>query len=82
MSLEPLFKRRPVDELQHEGPHAGDVLEAVNGGDVGVIERREEVRLAREPRQAIGIARERVREDLQRDVAMQPRVVRPIDFAL
>ena len=49
--------------------------------DVGVIEGRERLRFAREPGQAIGIAGERVRKDLQRDVAIQLRIVRAIHLA-
>src|SRR5262245_21686457 len=46
-----------------------------------MIERREHLRLAREPRATVGIGGERVRQDLQRDVAIQLRVAGPIHFA-
>jgi hypothetical protein len=36
--------------------------------------------LAREPRQAIGVAGERVREDLQRDVAIERRIAGAVDL--
>ena len=43
-----------------------------------MVQRREGLRFAREPREAIGIARERVGQDLERDVAIQLRVARAI----
>ena len=46
--------------------------------DVRMIEGGERLRFARETGQAIGIAGEGVRKDLQRDVAIQLRVVRSI----
>ena len=48
---------------------------------LGVIQRREGLGLAREARQAIGIAGEGVRKDLQRDVAIEPRVTGPEHLA-
>ena len=56
-------------------------FEAVDRGDVGMIQRRERLRFAREPREPIGIVRERVRQDLDRDVAIQLRVARAIHLA-
>ena len=56
--------------------HAGVVLEAVNGADVRVVERREHLRLALEPRETIGVARECLGQHLQRDVAIELRVAR------
>ena len=46
-----------------------------------MIERGEDLRFALEPRETIGIARECVRQDLQRDVAIELRVARAIDLA-
>ena len=41
---------------------------------VGMIQGREELRLALEAGQAVGIASEEVGQDLERDVAPEPRV--------
>ena len=60
---------------------AADFLEAVDLRDVRMIERREHLRFALEPRQPIGIGRERVRQDLDRDVAIQLRVAGAIHLA-
>jgi hypothetical protein len=41
----------------------------MNGGDVGVIERREDLRFALESRHAFGVTSKGFRQDLQRHVA-------------
>jgi len=41
---------------------------------MGMIQRREDLRFALESRQALGIGGEQIRQDLDGDVAMQPRV--------
>ena len=69
-----------LDEFHHERVHAAGLLEPVDRGDVGMIQRRERLRLALEPRQAFGVRGERVRQDLDRDLAAQRRVRRPIDL--
>ena len=46
-----------------------DFFEPVDRGDVRMIQRRERLRLAFEPRQAFGVRGERVRQDLDRDLA-------------
>ena len=46
-----------------------------------VIERRQDLRLALETRDPIGLQREELRKDLQRDVAIEVRVTRAIDLA-
>ena len=57
------------------------VFEAVDGGDVGMIQRREELRFALEAGQPIGIAGEEVGQDLERDVAPEPRVAGAKDLS-
>ena len=52
-------ERRPIDQLQHQRAHAARLFEAVDRGDVRVIERGEHLRFAREPRQAVRIDGER-----------------------
>ena len=46
-----------------------------------MIERGEGLRLALEPRETIGIRGERVRQDLDRDLATERRVRRPVHLA-
>ena len=55
-------------------------LEPVDRGDVRMIQRRERLRFALEPRQALGISGERVGQDLDRDLAAERRVRRAIDL--
>ena len=44
--------------------------------DVGVVGRGQRLRLTREPRQTIRIAREELRQHLDGDVAAEPRIFR------
>ena len=69
-----------LDEFHHEGVYATGLLEPVDRRDVGMIQRRERLRLALETRQAFGISRERVRQDLDRDLAAERRVRRTADL--
>ena len=66
-----------LDEFHHERAHALALFEAVNVRDVRMVERRERLRLAREPREAIGVVGERVRQDFECDVAVELRIARP-----
>jgi hypothetical protein len=77
---DPIGQRRPVDQLQHEGVRRAGVFEPVDVPDVWVIELGEDLRLAAEAPQAIGIGGERVGQDLQRDVAVELGVLRPVDL--
>ena len=58
-------ERRPFHELQHQRAHTGGLFKAVDGPDVLMVQRREDLRLALEAGQAIVIARERVGQDLR-----------------
>ena len=49
----------PVHQFHHQRAHPVELFEAVDVGDVRVIEGGERLRLTREPRQAIGIGGER-----------------------
>ena len=67
---------RPSLIVHHVG--AADV---VHRDDVGMVDGGDRARLPLEPRQAIRVARERGRQDLDRDVAPEPRVARLVDDA-
>src|SRR5690242_2463252 len=54
--------------------------ELVDGGDVRMVETARRLRLLLEAAQPVGIAREDRRKHLDRDVALQPRVARPVDL--
>ena len=46
-----------------------------------MVQRGEHLRLALEPRQPLGVGDERLGQDLDRDVAVEPRVARAIHLA-
>ena len=56
-------------------------LEAVDVGDVGMIEGREDLRLSPETRQSLGIGRHGRGQDLDRDIAIEGGVAGAIDLA-
>lgn len=68
----------PIDQLHHQGLDATLFFEPVNLGDVGVVQRGEQLRFALQPAEALGIARKRVREHLHRDAAFEPGVCRSV----
>jgi len=78
---DPLREILALDQFHHEGVQASRFLDRIDRRDVGVIERRERLRLALEPRHALRVVGERVRQDLDRGIAMQPCIARPIDLA-
>jgi len=69
-----------LDELHHERRSTVGLLEAVERSDIGVVERCQELRLALEAGQVIGIVRNGIREDLEGDLALQPGVPRTVDL--
>ena len=58
------------------------LFKAVDVRDVRMVQRREGLGFALESRDALGISGEQLRQDLDRDVAIEPRVARTIDLAL
>ena len=74
---QPVAQRLAVEQLHDESA----VLEAVHLGDVRVVERRERPGFAFEARETIRIAGEGVGQNLDGDVAAEPRIARAIDFA-
>jgi hypothetical protein len=76
-----IAKRRSIDELQHQRADAVGVLQAVNRGDVGIVECGEHFRFALETRNPVRIAGKGQGQDLDRDLAFQHRVAGAIDLA-
>ena len=64
----------------HAGHDVDVFFEAVNGGNVRMIQRRQDLRFAFEPRQPVGVERKGVWEDLERDLAVQPGIARAVDL--
>src|ERR1051326_2371663 len=80
-AADPIGERRPFDELENQRRRVVRLLEAVNRRDVGMVERREELRFADESVEPIGIARKQDRQNLERDAAIEFDVARAIDLA-
>ena len=74
---DPLRQVLALDQLHDQGTDAARFLQAVNVGDVGVIQRRQGLRFACEPSQPFGVPRKRVGQDLQRHVTIELRVACP-----
>ena len=69
------------DQFHHEGRDAPALFDAVDGGDVGMIQRGQGLGFALEAREPIDLVRERFGQDLDCDVAIQLRVTRAKDLA-
>ncbi len=86
-SVDDLRQRRALDQLHHQRVNHRSatcrrrVFEAVDLRDVGVVERREHVRLAPEPREPIGRVGNERRQHLQRDIAAELGVAGAVDLA-
>src|SRR6266550_1076640 len=61
-------------QLEDEEQGAPRFLDTVNGADVRVVQRGEDLSLAAKPGEPIGIDAERLRQNLQRDVASEPGI--------
>ncbi len=81
LSSEALLQGLSVDVLEDEERLPGVLLEPIDGGDVGVVERGKHTRFALEPRQRHRIAHHLGREELDRDRAMEHRVLGAPDDA-
>ena len=57
------------------------MADVVERADVRMIERRDRARLALEALAQLRVGRERRRQDLDRDRAVEPRVAGAVDFA-
>ncbi len=74
-------QRAAFEQLEDEKAARRRLLEPVDGADVRVIERRQQLRLALETRHALGIIGQRRGQQLQRDVAAQRGIAGAIDLA-
>ena len=72
-------KRGAPHQLEDQKRLAVGFLEAMNGGDVGMVEGGEQARLAREPRHHRRVFGEFSPDDLERHLAAQARVSGSID---
>ena len=83
-AAQPRSERLALDQLHHEilMLEAADVgsSDVMQRADVRVIEPRDGARFALEPLAAVGLSRDVFGQDLQGDVAVQPRVPRAEHF--
>jgi hypothetical protein len=70
----------PFDQLQHQRRNAIRLLDAIDRTDMRMIEGREQAGFTLEPGETVGIRRKRRRQNLDRDVPSQLRVLRAIDL--
>ena len=77
---EPIGKRLPIYQFHDEELRAAGLLEAVDRGDMRVIQSGEKLGFTVEPRDAFGIVREALGHDLQRHLASELRIPRAIDL--
>ena len=78
---ETLLEVLALHELERQEGLAVRVLESVDRGDVRVVERGEQLRLALEAGEALGVLRHLERQHLDRDVATEGRVGGAVDLA-
>ena len=77
---QPIGERGTFDELEHERRDTGALLDAVDGADVGMIERGQQLRLALEPRETIGGVYPGALQHLERDLTLEARVACAVDL--
>jgi hypothetical protein len=78
--LDAVAERLAEREFHDEKVRVARLLDVVDRGDVDVVELRENLCLAAEARQALGVLRESFRQDFQRDFALELVVKRAIDL--
>ncbi len=81
---QPIGQGRALDQLHdQEAERRGRVrrLEGVEHGDARVVERGQDLGLALEAAQPVGVGGDRLGQHLDRHLAVEPRVARPVDLA-
>ena len=75
-SRESIRERRAFDQLEDQCEPAVNLFDAVDRGDVRVIDRGEQARFAFEARAPVTIASEHRRQQLDGDIAPEARIAR------
>ena len=81
VTFDPLPQRVPIEQLRHDVRSTFMRANVVDGQDVGMVERRRGARLLLEPREAVGIGRERHGQRLDRHLPSEARVARAVHLA-
>jgi hypothetical protein len=77
----PIRQSRPLHQFHDESARAARFLDSMDRRDVRMIQRSQQLRFARESGKTVRIRHHRRRQDLERDVTLQSRVMRAIDLA-
>ena len=80
-TLDTIRQGAAFEQLEHQHAAGWRLFESVDGADVRMIERRQQLRLALEARHALGIIGQRRGQQLQRDVAAERGIAGAIDLA-
>ena len=73
--------RRAVQQLRDDVRRVVVGADVIDGKDIRVVERGRGASLLREPEEPIGVERERLGKDLDRDIAIEPRVTRAVHLS-
>lgn len=77
---DPVRERRPFDQLHNHRGHAGGVLDAIDMGDVGMVQCRECFGFSLQAGEPVWVRRDIGREHLDRHVAIQLAITGAIDL--
>ena len=75
------LQRFSLDELQHQKPHAIGLFEAVDGSDVRVVERRQQLGFAVEAGHSLGVLGKVLGKDLDGDIPIKVLIAGSIHVA-
>ena len=80
-SRQPGRERFPLEMFHHEVVDLSLVTDIVQGADIRVIQRSDRTRLPLEPLPCTGIDRGLLKQDLDRDDAIEASISGPVDFS-
>src|SRR5262245_34683867 len=79
-ACDPIRECFAFDQFHNQRASAVCLFETVNSCDVRMVQRSEDFGFALESSEAFRVCRERLRQDLESDIALQSRVSRPVDL--
>src|SRR5262245_43847215 len=80
-ALKPIRQRLAFHELQHEESRVAGLFQAVDSGNIRMIESGEQLRFPLESRRTIGVTGESSRQEFDGDVSSELRVRRLINLS-
>ena len=80
--LDTVSQCRSLNQLQHQSTRVAALLQAVDAGDVGMVQRGEDSGFTLEPGQAFGVIGEQIGQDLEGHIPAELRVPGPIHLPL